>query len=748
MDLAERLQELSKNLYWAWHPEFVRIFRDIDKNLWRKVNHNPVEFLHRLANQVLQDKNGDSKTSGRVSKALDDLHDYLEANEIWGAWHAGPLRAQPVAYFSAEFALHESLPIYSGGLGVLAGDHLKSASDLGVPIIGIGLAYAHGYFDQSLDANGWQQEQYFSSSDTVLPIELVKNEYGQPITISVRTESYQIWVGIWQVRVGRNVLLLLDTNVDGNSEEDKHLTSKLYGGDRRTRLQQELILGIGGMHVLEALGITPSVIHLNEGHSAFACLELVRMLMERDGQTFENMHEMAASRIIFTTHTAVAAGHDEFDPKMLAAALTPLRRQLGLTEEQLLGLGRIDPEDEKEQFSMSVLAMKMSRHRNAVSFLHSRITKAIWHKLWPEKSIDEIPIDYITNGVHVGAWLAEPMAELYNEHLGPDWQETMDDPATWIAMEQIDDRELWERKQQLKTHLTEYIDRTVRRQERNRSGNDNSDYAQQARLDSEALTIGVAKRFATYKRMDLLFTDPARLDRLVNNPNRPVQFIFAGKAHPNDTEGKHIIQTVFRFTRDPRFVGKIVFIENYDINVCRHLVQGVDAWLNTPRRPLEACGTSGMKTAMNGGINISVLDGWWAQAYDGANGFAIGIGSEHANLDHQDHVDAQALYSVLENEVVPLFYGQDEDGIPHGWVALQKHALRTLTWRFSARRMVIDYTLGCYLPAAGGLTSSVGSDIRLLKQAFKLPPFARQPWLRGAPQTRNDEFEDPEKVGK
>ena len=378
---------------------------------------------------------------------------------------------------------------------------------------------------------------------------------------------------------------------------------------------------------------------------------------------------------------------------------------------------------------MTVLAMKMSRHRNAVSFLHSRITKAIWHKLWPEKSVDGVPIDYITNGVHVGAWLAEPMAELYDKHLGPDWQETMDDPATWIAMEQIDDQELWERNQQLRAHLTEYVDRTVRSQERARSGDDNSDYTQQAMLNSEMLTIGVAKRFAKYKRMDLLFTDPARLDRLVNNPDRPVQFIFAGKAHPNDTEGKHIIQTVYRFTRDPRFVGKIIFIENYDINVCRHLIQGVDAWLNTPRRPLEACGTSGMKAAMNGGINISVLDGWWAQAYDGANGFAIGKGSEHANLDHQDHVDAQALYSVLENEVVPLFYERGEDGIPHRWVALQKHALRTLTWRFSARRMVIDYTLGCYLPAAGGLTSSVGSDIRLLKQSFKLPAFARQPWL-------------------
>jgi starch phosphorylase len=729
MNLADKLLEFSKNLYWAWHPEFVRVFRDIDPDSWRQVNHNPIEFLQRLASQVLEDKLHDSHSVKRLEKALDELHRYLEATEIWGAWHAGPLRAQPVAYFSAEFALHESLPIYSGGLGVLAGDHLKAASDLGIPMVGIGLAYAHGYFDQSLDAEGWQQEHYFSSSDTILPIEQVKNKYDHPIRISVPTESYQIWVGIWQVRVGRNILLLLDTNVDGNSEQDRNLTSKLYGGDRFIRIQQELILGVGGMLALRALGITPSVIHLNEGHSAFACLEFLRMLMERDGQTFENMYETAASQTIFTTHTAVAAGHDMFKPELVTSALTPLRKQLGLTEKQLLGLGRVDPENRDEPFSMTVLAMKMSRHRNAVSFLHARLTRAIWNKLWPASSPQEVPINYITNGVHVSTWLSEPMAHLYNKYLGPNWRETMDDPTTWNAVENIDNTELWEKDRQLRAHLVEYIDRTVERQERARTGDGESSYAQEARLNPDVLTIGIARRFAKYKRMDLLFRDPARLDRLVNDPARPVQIIFAGKAHPQDIEAKHIIQMVFKFSRDPRFIGKIIFVENYDINVCRHLVQGVDAWINVPRRPLEACGTSGQKVAMNGGLNISVLDGWWAQAYDGANGFAIGKGSEHSNLDHQDHIDSQALYSVLENEVVPLFYNRDKDGIPHDWIIRQKHALRTLTWRFSAHRMVIDYTLSYYLPAAGGLTSSVRADVRLLKDAFTLPAFARQPWL-------------------
>ena len=382
MDLAKKLDELSKNLYWAWHPEFVRVFQDIDPDLWRLVNHKPVEFLKRLAEEVIDRRSRDSTIISELNQAFRSLHDYLEASEVWGAWYAGPLRPRPVAYFCAEFALHESLPIYSGGLGVLAGDHLKTASDLGIPMVGIGLAYEVGYFDQSLNTEGWQQEHYYSPHDVMLPLEPVRNEHGQPIRIAVNTESYQIWVGINQVRVGRNLLLLLDTNVEGNSEHDRSLTSRLYGGDRQTRIRQELILGVGGIRALQVLGIVPSVIHMNEGHSAFATLELTHMLMERDGQTFENMMELAAQMSIFTTHTVVAAGHDEFEPEMVKKTLGPLQRQLGITEKQLLALGRVDPENNKERFSMTVLGLKMSRHRNAVSSLHSRITKNIWRKLF------------------------------------------------------------------------------------------------------------------------------------------------------------------------------------------------------------------------------------------------------------------------------------------------------------------------------------------------------------------------------
>ncbi len=729
MELAKRLKELSKNLYWAWHPEFVRIFRDIDTELWRQVNHNPVEFLERLAEDVIDKGSRDSQTIERIDQAFKDLQAYLEASEVWGAWYAGPLRARPVAYFCAEFALHESLPIYSGGLGVLAGDHLKSAPDLGIPMVGIGLAYTHGYFDQSLDASGWQKEHYFSSSDDVLPMEPVRNEYGQPIRFTISMESYQIWVGIWQARIGRNLLLLLDTNVEGNSEQDRNLTRSLYSGDQQMRIRQELILGVGGIRALHILGITPSVIHLNEGHSAFAIFELARTMMERDGQTFDNMCEQAAAMTVFTTHTVVPAGNELFEPDLVKKTLGPLQRQLGITDKKLLSFGRIDPNNEKEPFSMTVLGLKMSRHRNAVSCLHGRITKAIWNKLFPGVPEHKVPVDYITNGVHIDTWLAEPMADLYTKYIGNHWREVIDVPSTWKAIEQIEDNELWEKNQYLRGHLAEYIDRTVERQEKARGPAADENYINHAKLDPNALTIGLARRFTAYKRLGLLFNDPARLDRIVNNPGRRVQFIFAGKAHPKDDEGKRIIQMVFRFSRDPRFVGKVIFIENYDFNVCRHMVQGVDAWINIPRRPLEACGTSGQKVAMNGGLNVSILDGWWAEAYDGANGFAVGNGSEHSNWDRQDHIDADALYKVLEEEVVPLFYNRDAEGIARGWVARQKHSLRTLTWRYSSRRMLMDYTLGCYLPAAGGMTSSVGSDVRFLEESFTLPPFARQPWM-------------------
>ncbi|MCC6144631.1 MAG: alpha-glucan family phosphorylase, partial [Candidatus Hydrogenedentes bacterium] len=619
---------------------------------------------------------------------------------------SGPLRAAPVAYFSAEFGLHESLPIYSGGLGILAGDHLKAASDLGVPLVGIGLFYAKGYFSQTLDENGWQQEHYFSSDVDSLPMERATNAEGDPIDIAVQTGDSEIFAAVWTAKVGRCRLVLLDTNVKRNKKPDRALTAHLYGGDDATRIRQELVLGVGGMRALEAMGIIPGVIHLNEGHSAFGVLEFARILMVRNGIGFLDVEEKVAAKTIFTTHTPVPAGHDRFDPALVLHTLGPLREQLGIDEGHFMSLGRMRPEDTNEPFCMTILGIKLSRHRNAVSALHSHVSRNMWRGLWPGRPENEIPIGYITNGIHVPTWLAPPIARLYSRYLGEDWRERMEDADLWRAVETIDDVEFWEQHQILKAHLIEFVRRRWRQQLKDKHLPEPAGEAGRTILNPEALTIGFARRYATYKRGNLLMRDLDRLDRLVNGEDRPVQFIFSGKAHPADELGKKLIQDVFNACRDPRFAGKVVFIEDYNINVARYLVQGVDVWLNTPRRPLEACGTSGQKVVLNGGLNCSILDGWWAEGYDGRNGFAIGRGDEHSDYAYQDEFDLEALYQVLENEIVPLYYDRDEEGAPRGWIQRQKHSIRTLAWRFSATRMMMDYAVGCYLPAAGGMTSS------------------------------------------
>ena len=711
MNTADRLRELARNLYWTWHPRVIEIFRDLDKALWREVGHNPVVFLSRLSEEVLQKEAAELPLEARITQAFHRLRDYLSANDTWGAWHAGVLRASPVAYFSAEFGLHESLPIYSGGLGVLAGDHLKGASDLGVPLVGVGLFYAKAYFDQHLDRNGWQEESYFTSDVHTLPLEPAIDPDGRPLRVRLQTRSFDLWVEVWTAHVGRSRLILLDTNVEENEARDRDLTARLYGGDERTRIRQELVLGVGGMRALDAMDIRPSVLHLNEGHSAFAVLELVRSLMRRDGRPFGEVRERAAARTVFTTHTPAEAGHDRFDPSLVEETLGPFRKQFGISEEKFLALGRQDPTDEREPFCMTILGLKMSRSRRAVSALHGRVSRSMWRGLWPDLSEGRIPIGHITNGVHIASWLAAPMAELYSRYLGADWQKRISDPQTWAAVDQIDEEEFWEQHQILKANLIDFVRRRIRHQDEARGEDVPTTGNGGSCLNPSALTIGFARRFAPYKRANLLLRDLDRLDRLVNAPGRPVQIIYAGKAHPDDRGGKRLIREVFEVTRDPRFCGKIVFIENHDINVGRHLAQGVDLWLNTPRRPEEACGTSGQKVVLNGGLNLSTLDGWWAQAYDGTNGFAIGCGGEHADRGHQDHLDTEALYDVLENEIVPLFYNRDREGVPRGWVAWQKNAIRSLAWRFCARRMVMEYTLTCYLPAAGGLTSSSQTSI-------------------------------------
>ncbi len=714
-EMRGRLNELARNLFWTWHVEVRDIFRDLNPTLWREKSYNPLSFLDNLSDEYLAKRVKTMALRSRITRAHYVLRDYLDDTDTWGHRHVRSLRVRPVAYFSMEFGLHESLRIYSGGLGVLAGDHLKGASDLDVPLIGVGMLYAKGYFNQTLDINGWQQEHYFDADVTRLPVELAHGTDGKPLRIILRTNhDDEIHVQAWTARVGRCHLILLDTNVDENTEENRELTAQLYGGDNRVRIRQEFVLGVGGMRALHGMGIQPGVVHLNEGHNAFALLELARHVMNRDGRSFDDIREIVAGMSAFTTHTPVPAGHDRFDAGLVEDTLGSLREEIGLSQEEFLALGRTNPDDSNETFCMTVLGLKMSRRRNAVSSLHRRVSKGMWRSIWPDRALEDVPIAHITNGIHVGTWLAPEMDRLYRRWLGEEWRGRMFDPDVWEPIEEMYDEELWEQSEILRSRLVDFARDRVRQQTAARGEEDPTDDPDKPFLNSSVLTIGVARRFAPYKRSDLLLRDEERLDRLINKPGRPVQIIFAGKAHPADDEGKKLIQKIFNAARDPRFVGKIVFLENYDFNITRQLVHGVDVWLNTPRRPLEACGTSGMKAVLNGALNLSVIDGWWAEAYDGTNGFAIGRGGEHADWAQQDHHDLGSLFHVLENEVIPMFYNRDEDGVPRNWVRFQKNAIRTLAWRFSSHRMVSEYVLNCYVPAAGGTTSSFAATERLL----------------------------------
>jgi starch phosphorylase len=702
--IHQRLAALAQNLWWSWDHEATSLFRDLDPLLWPHCDHNPLAMLRELPISQLEARASQLALHGRINHTYRRMQEYLQSKHTWGARHASVLGARPVAYFSAEFGLHESLPIYSGGLGILAGDHLKSASDLGIPLIGIGLYYDQGYFRQRLAHDGWQQEDYLKVESHLLPIQPALRN-GEPLIVEIDTRNGRIIARVWKVSVGRTTLLLLDSNVDGNSAQDRELTARLYGGDTRTRIRQELLLGVGGGRALAALGITPGVIHLNEGHSAFAALELVAGRMELEGIDCAEAMRRIAAGVVFTTHTPVPAGHDRFHPHLVEEHLGPLRDKLGLSWDAFMGLGRVNPHDGYEEFCMTVLALKTCRRANAVSSLHGHVSRTMWTTLYPGLREDHVPIGHVTNGVHVQTWLAQPMRQVYDRHLGVDWAAHSSEDGFWDAIDKVDDGELWEAHQALKSQLVEFTRRRLVRQGERRG--EAPEVIAQARraLSQDALTIGFARRFATYKRANLLLRDLEALVSLINDPQMPVQIVFAGKAHPQDGPGKTVLQQIANLARDSRFAGKLVFIEDYDINVGRYLVQGVDVWLNNPRRPLEACGTSGQKVVLNGGLNLSVLDGWWAEAYDGLNGFAIGMGETHTSTDVHDERDASSLLRVLRDEVIPVFYERDRDGLPREWIGRMKRAIRTLGWRFSADRMVMDYVLKAYIPAAGGTSS-------------------------------------------
>ncbi len=699
-----RLSALAQNLWWSWDPDMTSLFRELDPVLWRDLDSNPVALLQQMTIEQIEERASELALHSRINYGYRRMLEYLQSRRTWGARHAGVLWARPVAYFSAEFGLHESLPIYSGGLGILAGDHIKSASDLGIPLVGVGLYYDQGYFRQRLDVDGWQHEDYLALNHRQLPIRPALVD-GVPVIVSVETRTGTIMARVWQLSVGRSMLLLLDSNVEGNQPEDRQLTSRLYGGDERVRIRQELMLGVAGMRALGAMGIAPGVLHLNEGHSAFAALEMVRQRMQTEGVDAWEALRRVAPQVVFTTHTPVPAGHDRFSERLVDEHLGPLCAELGLPFHELMGLGRVHPHDGGEQFCMTVLALKATHRANAVSSLHGQVSRAMWAGLYPGTTDDRVPIGHITNGVHVHTWLAPQMRQVYDRHLGPDWPMNASHGSLWDKIDAVDDGELWETHQTLKVQLIQLARRRTARQAERRG--ESLEFVAQMRnvLSLDALTIGFARRFATYKRANLLLQDLEAMEALVNSAQMPIQFVFAGKSHPHDRPGKEVLQQIARLMHNPKFAGKVLFIEDYDINVGRRLVQGVDVWLNNPRRPLEACGTSGQKVVLNGGLNLSVLDGWWAEAYDGLNGFAIGGGETHAAIDVHDRRDGQSLLNVLRDEVIPMYYERDRDGLPREWIARVKRAIRTLGWRFSADRMVMDYVNQAYVPAAGGTSS-------------------------------------------
>jgi starch phosphorylase len=702
--LYDKCVTVARNLWWTWRPEVVNLFRDLDPIRWRQLDHNPIALLAEFTPERLEMRAAELVLYSRINHAHRRLKEYLGLRQTWSTTHAAVLGSKPVAYFSAEFGLHESVPIYSGGLGVLSGDHIKSASGLGIPLVAIGLFYDQGYFKQHLDIDGYQHEEYLDTKVENVPMTPALTADGQQIVVKIDTRNGPLRAKVWRMHVGRVNLYLLDCDVESNRPEDRELTSRLYGGDHRTRIRQELVLGVGGVRALKALGITPGVYHLNEGHSVFATLEGIRERMEEDGLPFDEALREVAHHTVFTTHTPVPAGHDRFDGGLIEEHLGPLRDQLGISFQQLMGLGRVEPHNEGEQFTMTVLGLKLSRKANAVSALHGHVSRRMWAHLWPWRVEEEIPIGHITNGVHVPTWLAWQMMQLYDRIFPADWMRRMGEPDIWREIYKADPGELWETHYSLKNMLLQFVRRRVSRQCRRRGESDEAVERARNLLDPNVLTIGFARRFATYKRADLILSDIERLSRLLNDPQRPIQIIFAGKAHPADEPGKRLIKSIANLRHDPRFANRIVFVEDYDINVCRHMIQGVDVWLNNPRRPLEASGTSGQKAVLNGGLNLSVLDGWWAEAYDGTNGFAIGKGHVHVSDELGDRRDALELYRVLEEEVVPRFYDRDNDGLPRHWIQFMMNSISSLAWRFSAHRMVMDYATACYVPAAGGLS--------------------------------------------
>ncbi|MCD6289658.1 MAG: alpha-glucan family phosphorylase [Anaerolineae bacterium] len=696
-DRLNRLNELAYNLWWSWHPEAQALYRDLDPELWERVDHNPVQFLRGVVQERLDLAAADPGYVAAYDRVMAHFDEYMRSRSTWFAEQYPQAGDGVIAYFSAEFGLHEALPIYSGGLGILSGDHCKAASDLGVPLVGVGFLYPQGYFRQHIDVHGWQQASYEKINFSEVPVRPAVDDEGHQIIVSVDLPGRVVHARVWSIQIGRVYVYLLDTDVPLNAPADRELSARLYGGDQEMRISQEFMLGIGGVRALRALGIQPAVWHMNEGHSAFLVLERMRELVAQ-GLPFAAAREAVAANTVFTTHTPVSAGNDAFSFDLMDRYFGHFWPRLGVDRETFLSLGRFEL-PWGAQFSMTALALRVSSKRNGVSRLHGTVSRRMWQSVWPEVPVEEVPIGAITNGIHTDSWLAPEMASLYDRYLPAGWREQLEQSETWAPINEIPDVELWDAHRQAKLRMIEFVREHVRRQRLRHGESVRRVSEAEGILDPNALTIGFARRFATYKRATLIFWDQERARRLLANPDRPVQIIFAGKAHPADDPGKKLIQHIHQLSQLPEFQGRIIFLEDYDMNMARYLVQGVDLWLNTPRRPNEASGTSGQKASLNGVPHCSVLDGWWAEGYDGSNGWAFGETREFVDQQLQDEAEALALYSVLEEEIIPLFYERGEDGIPHEWVRRMKAAIRSVAPYFNTRRMVQEYVQEMYLPA-------------------------------------------------
>ena len=711
----EELGTISNNLWWSWNTEFLKIFKEIDIDLWERCDKNPIKFLKLADQEKLEAAAKNDKIVKIYEQNLNNFNAYMQSKNTWFSKTYPENKNDLIAYFSAEYGLDETLSIYSGGLGILSGDHLKSASDLGLPLVAIGLLYKNGFLHQVIDKHGMQQNVYKRNDLDNMPVHPVKTEQGEDLIVQIKVNEEPLYIKVWRICVGRVNLYLLDTDIEENKEEDREITLNLYGGDQEMRIRQEIVLGIGGVTALKELGLTPTICHMNEGHSSFLVLELMKNIIEEKKVSFEIARDIVSSKTVFTTHTPVPAGNDIFPVELVEKYFKKYWDKLGITKDEFLELGMKPKEENKTHFNMGILALKIAGKKNGVSKLHGEVSRELFSEVWPEISPKESPITYITNGVHTCTWLAPNLKKLYNEYLEAYWQDKIYDDKTWERINNIPDEKLWKEHQERKVKLLNLVKNNVTTRLKNAGMHYDEIKEITSKLNPNALTIGFARRFATYKRATLIFKDIERITEILNDKDRPVQLIFAGKAHPRDVEGQHLIKRIHEISMMPQFKGRIILLENYNMNVARHLVSGVDVWLNNPRRPMEASGTSGQKASVNGVVNFSILDGWWAEGYNTKNGWAIGTNAEYDSYEEQDVADSESIYDILENKIIPTYYNKDENGISKQWMEYMKNSIMSTGGKYSTSRMLVDYTSKLYIPLCN-LTNKYYSDLGMVTE--------------------------------